>query len=314
MLNFQNVNAAAVAAGLSITGSTGANSINGAAGASTIDGYGGLDTIVAGAGNDVVTFHGTETSINGGGGLNTLILSASGATTAINLAVSAGTDQTTGDTVAVTNFQSVNAGALSTALTLTGSTGANTIIGSAGASTIDGNGGTDSITAGAGADTIYYHGSETYLNGGGGTNTLLLATGVSLNLAAANQAASGGATILNFQNVNAAAVATGVSIIGSAGANSIIGAAGASTIDGYGGSDTIVAGAGDDTISYHGAEASINAGGGANLLILVASGGTTAINLAVSAGVDQTTGDAAAITNFQSVNASALSGALTITG
>ena len=56
------------------------------------------------------------------------ILNASGGVTAINLAVNAGADETTGDTVAVINFQNVNASLFTTALTVTGSAGANVII------------------------------------------------------------------------------------------------------------------------------------------------------------------------------------------
>ena len=52
--------------------------------------------IAAGAGNDTVTYRGSEASIDGGADLDTLILAASGGTTAINLSVAAGADRAHG--------------------------------------------------------------------------------------------------------------------------------------------------------------------------------------------------------------------------
>src|SRR6202043_1863537 len=132
------------------------------------------------------SYHGTETSIDGGAGSDTLILAASGGTTAINFSVTAGSDQTSGDTVSVTNFENVDASALSTALTVTGSSVANAITTGSGNDTIDGGGGADVIVAGAGNDTVSYYGTETTVDGGTGTNTLILNTSAVLNLANAN--------------------------------------------------------------------------------------------------------------------------------
>ena len=102
--NFQNVDASALSAAASITGSSAANTITGGSGNDIIDGAGGADVIAAGGGNDTVTYRGTETSIDGGTGSDTLILAVSGGTTVVNLAVAAGSDQTTGDTVSAKNF------------------------------------------------------------------------------------------------------------------------------------------------------------------------------------------------------------------
>src|SRR6202011_282856 len=88
---------------------------------------GGADVIFAGAGNDTVTYHGTEASIDGGAGIDTLVLAASGGTTAFDFSVAAGSDQTTGDSVSVTNFENVDASALSSALTVTGSSSAHMV-------------------------------------------------------------------------------------------------------------------------------------------------------------------------------------------
>ena len=67
--------------------------------------------------NSVVTYRGTETSIDGGTGTNTLVMKAAATVNLANL------DQTTADTTNVANFQNVDASALSTAVSITGSTG-----------------------------------------------------------------------------------------------------------------------------------------------------------------------------------------------
>ncbi len=74
--DFRNVDASALnaAQGVSITGSTSANTITGGAGNDVIDGGGGADLIDAGAGNDTVHYYGTEVLIDGGFGSNTLVL------------------------------------------------------------------------------------------------------------------------------------------------------------------------------------------------------------------------------------------------
>jgi Ca2+-binding RTX toxin-like protein len=91
-----------------VTGSSAANTITTGSGNDTIDGGGGADIINAGAGDDTVTYHGTETSIDGNVGTDTLIIAAGSSLTAVNFAVAAGSDQTTGDRVSVTNFENLD--------------------------------------------------------------------------------------------------------------------------------------------------------------------------------------------------------------
>jgi len=102
--------------------------------------------ISAGAGDDSVSYYGTEASIDGGAGINTLVMRTAAT---VNLA---NADQTVGDTAGVTNFQNVDASALSSALSITGSSSVNVLTGGSGNDTIDGGGGADVITAGAGND------------------------------------------------------------------------------------------------------------------------------------------------------------------
>ncbi len=312
--NFQNVDASALASGVSITGSSGANTITGGLGNDTIDGAGGTDVINANAGDDTVTYQGTETSIDGGTGTDTLVLAATGGITAVNFAVAAGADQTTGDSVVVANFENLNAAIATSALTVQGSSGVNIITTGSGNDTIDGGGGADIIVAGGGDDTVSYRGTEFSIDGGTGTNTLLLRAATTVNLGNADQTLGDLVTVTNFQNVDASQLVAGVSITGSAGTNVLTGGSGNDTIDGAGGADVIAAGAGADTVTYNGTEASIDGGSGSDTLVMAVSGGTTAVNFAVAAGTDQTIGDVVGVTNFENVDASALSTALTVTG
>src|SRR6202035_2843936 len=284
------------------------------AGADTIDGGGGTDIISAGAGNDSVIYYGTEISVAGGTANDTLILAASGGTSAINLATPSNVDQTSGDGVEVTNFENINASALTTALAVTGSSSANTISTGSGNDAIDGGGGADIINAGAGDDAVAYYNSEVSIDGGSGSNTLVLHAAATINLANADETTGDSTIVANFQNVDASLLSVGATITGSSAANVITGGAGNDTIDGGGGADVINAGAGDDTVIYHGTEVSIDGGAGSDTLVLNAGASVTAVNFAVAAGVDQTAGDSVSVTNFENLNAGAMTTALTVTG
>ena len=312
--NFGNVDASALSAAVALTGSSSANSITGGSGNDTIDGAGGSDVIAAGGGSDTVTYRGSETSIDGGSGNDTLILAASGGITAIDFSVGAGSDQTTGDSVSVANFEHLDASGISSSLTVTGSSSANTITTGSGNDTIDGNGGADVIAAGGGDDSVAYYGSETSIDGGSGTNTLSLHSAATVNLGNADQTSGDSTGVSNFQNVDASAVSSGMSITGSSGANVIIGGSGNDTIDGAGGGDAIYAGGGNDAVIYHGNEVLLDAGTGTDTLILAAAGGTTAIDLSVASSADQTTGDSVNVKKFENIDASAVSSDLSITG
>ena len=305
--NFQNVDAS-LSTGASITGSSGVNIITGGFGNDSIDGAGGADVIAAGAGNDTVTYRGTETSIDGGAGTDTLNLAASGGITAVNFAVAAGSDQTTGDGVLVANFENLNATVATTALTVTGSSGGNNIATGSGADTIDGGGGGDAIGAGAGNDTVYYYASESNIDGGAGVNTLVLRAAATVNLGNADQTTGDLSTVTNFQNVDGSAVAAGMIINGSSGANVLTGGSGDDGIDGGAGADTIDGGGGNDLISYYATAAAISGGSGTNTLILQTN---VTVNLA---NADQTTGDSVNVTNFQNVTAQNATGPVSLTG
>ena len=170
---FVNIDASAIASALTLKGSSAANSVIGGSGADVIDGAGGADAISAGGGDDTVTYRGAETSIDGGAGSNTLIMAASGGVTQIDFTVAPGLDQTTGDTVAVGNFQNVDASILSAAqgIRVIGSSAVNVITTGAGADTVDGGGGADTISTGAGDDIVSVYGSETSVDAQARTST-----------------------------------------------------------------------------------------------------------------------------------------------
>jgi len=76
----------------------------------------GADIISAGGGNDTVTIHGSEASVDGGAGSDTLILTTGTSVSTVDFGVLAGSDQTGGDSITVTNFENLLASAVTTAL------------------------------------------------------------------------------------------------------------------------------------------------------------------------------------------------------
>jgi Ca2+-binding RTX toxin-like protein len=254
--NFQNVDGSALAAGFSATGSgldnaltggSGADTIDGAGGADTIDGKGGADSITGGAGDDYVYYYGAEAAVGGGLGVDTLNFTA--ATPALTLNLSSA-DQTTGDTVAVSGFEIIDASAMTAAVTFSGTAGADVVTTGSGADSIDGLGGADVIDAGAGNDTVAYNGGETSISGGSaGVDMLVLRTAATVNLANTPDQTTGDAvTVTKFQSVDGSGLGVNLSLTGASNANTLKTGSGADVIDGGGGADVIDAGAGNDTV------------------------------------------------------------------
>ena len=179
--NFQNVDASPLSPA-SRSPARPVSTSSPAASATTPSTAAAARTSIAGAGNDTITYRGTETSIDGGTGSDTLVLAVSGGISAVNFSVAAGADQTVGDVVGVTNFENLEASAITTALTVTGSSSANTILTGSGNDVIDGGGGVDIIAAGAGDDTAVYQGTEASIDGGAGVNTLMMNVATTINL------------------------------------------------------------------------------------------------------------------------------------
>ncbi|MBB5534796.1 DUF4082 domain-containing protein [Rhizobium giardinii] len=152
---FENVNASASSAAVSLTGDGNANIFTGGGGADTIIGGAGVDTLAGGAGNDLVTYDASDVSIGGGADIDTLLVN--GAAT-INLSSA---DQSSGDTANTTGFENVNASGSSAAVSLTGASGANVLTGGSANDTLNGGGGNDTIDGGAGTgDTVIFSGAR----------------------------------------------------------------------------------------------------------------------------------------------------------
>ena len=107
----------------------------------------------------------------------------------------------------------------------TGSSAANTIVTGSGNDVIHGGAGADVIDASAGNDAVDFWGTEVSIDGGAGSNTLVVRTQATIDLTAADQTVGDLAAVSDFQNVDASLLSTGVSITGSGDANTITGAA-----------------------------------------------------------------------------------------
>ncbi len=135
---------------------------------------------------------------------------------------------------------------------------------------INGGGGADVVNAGAGDDSVSYWGTEVSIDGGTGTNTLVLRAAAMVNLANADQTIGDATNVANFQNVDASALTTGATITGSAAANMIIGGAGNDMIDGGGGADTIAPAPATTPCSFTATKLGIDGGDGNDTLVLPA--------------------------------------------
>lgn len=143
--------------------------------------------------------------------------------------------------------------------TLTGSAGDDSISGLAGvdklygmdgADTLDGGAGADSLYGGTGNDRVIYDATDRLVEGGAGTDTLVISAAVSANLAASDQVSGGSSAVTGFENIDASAALAAVVLSGSSGANSLIGGAGADVITGRGGADVLTGNAGADRFVF----------------------------------------------------------------
>ena len=254
-----------------ITGFSGDNLLSGLAGNDQLDGGDGNDTLNGGLGIDVMT---------GGSGNDLFILdtfadtvieaSGEGSDTvrlAYNVAGPTLIDLNSDYGGNIENVQATGTGVFNItgnadANSLTGNASSNILIGGDGNDTLNGGAGADNQQGGTGDDLILIA-SATELaatevvDGGADTDTLRFTSAVAGTLTlTANvtnieqvqiATAAGLTTGLAAINVNAAAVANGLTIVGNNGANQLTGTGQADTLIGNGGNDTLRGGLGNDT-------------------------------------------------------------------
>jgi Ca2+-binding RTX toxin-like protein len=161
---------------LVLKGTTGANIVRGGSGSDVIDGRGGGDTISGGGANDIITYHSNDVLLDGGSSdLAEDTLVAGGVNVDLNAS-----DQTAGDSVMVTGFESVDERTATRSITLKGSdsyrsgliagTGNDVITAGAAGAFISALAGNDRIIGGAGDDIIYGGDGKDVMSGGGGND------------------------------------------------------------------------------------------------------------------------------------------------
>jgi Ca2+-binding RTX toxin-like protein len=141
----------------------------------------------------------------------------------------------------------INASAVTYALPITGNAGANAITGTIFDDTITGGLGADTLIGGAGNDTFIVNTPAELvgdvITGGAGIDRLVVG-----GTAQFVPSAAVSVDIIQGRNINASAVATGVTLFGDPNSSStLVGGAGSDTLQGGPGVDTLIGGAGNDT-------------------------------------------------------------------
>ncbi|MBL8488425.1 MAG: hypothetical protein JNK22_15190, partial [Rhodocyclaceae bacterium] len=337
------INAASIKSALEITGNAGANTLTATAFADTIAGGAGADTIVGGGGADQVTMEVAAGSLDAAdaGGIaegNQLVLTGAAAGTLVADLASADQIVSIGGAAEVlrqAGFLHVDAAAVTTAVSISGTAAANRITGGTGGDLIDGGAGNDTLAGGDGHDTVI---------GGTGADTITLGAGAAdIDQVAAGadaesntlilQGTAGGTVVLDLssatdQIVSVGGVAEGLVQTGlgnvdasamGGGAVAITGSALANTLRGTGMADTLDGGAGADTLYFVVGTAAydqLDAGGGNEGDILKLEGtpaGEIVVDLGAAPGTDQLlseNGIAEGVVqaDFQHVDASGLAG------
>jgi Ca2+-binding RTX toxin-like protein len=256
--------------GLTLTGTTSAESLYGTANGDTISGMGGADSLYGNGGNDLISGGSGNDAMDGGTGTDTVTYAAATAGVTVSLATATAQNTVGAGTDTITNFEN-----------LTGSAFADTLTGDGNNNVIQGLAGNDILNGGAGTDTVTYADAT---------------AGITISLAITTGQVTGGAgtdTISLFENLTGSAFSD--TLTGDLNANTIDGGAGNDLIQGGAGNDVLTGGAGTDTVTYAAATAAVTV----NLATLTAQNtvgaGTDTIsgfeNLTGSAFNDTLTGD-----------------------
>ena len=151
----------------SVLAGTGNDVVNAGSGNDTVTGESGSDAVLGGNGNDtfIATIGDANDVYSGGGGTDTLNMSAVGASLMVNL-----------DNGLASSPQTGRDG-LSSIENAIGGSGNDTITGSGAANVLDAWAGNDTINAGDGADTVIGGFGNDTMNGGAGSDTFMFAPG-----------------------------------------------------------------------------------------------------------------------------------------
>lgn len=180
----------------------------------------------------------------------------------------------------------------------------------------------------SGDDRVVYDPTRSLIEGGEGSDTLVLNAGATVRLDRfTTSQVDGPAYVTGFENVDASAARAGVTLVGSSYANVLVGGAytdtlsggdgadvlkgggGGDVIDGGAGADQIQGGDGNDRITYDAADYSIDAGAGSDTLVLTV-GATVRLDRFSTSQVD----GGAYVTGFEKVDAATATAAVTLTG
>jgi Ca2+-binding RTX toxin-like protein len=275
-----NVNVAAVANALTLSGNNGANvltgtsqadAINGNGGSDTLIGGAGDDTLIGGAGNDMLIGSGGNDNLDGGAGTDTMTGGAGDdtymidvATDVVSEAMNAGMDKvfasfsyTLGanvETLELTGTANLKGTGNVLANVITGNGGNNTLFGLAGEDTLLGGLGDDVLIGGAGNDQLDGGAGIDQLYGGPGDDTYLMSDGdyIFENSGEGTDLvlSSISVTLSSSSVENLTLVGTdAINGIGNDLANVIIGNAAANSLWGGLGNDTLIGGDGDDGLA-----------------------------------------------------------------
>ncbi|MFB2552526.1 beta strand repeat-containing protein [Ensifer soli] len=249
-------------AALNLTGNEFENALIGNGGANILDGKAGADTMTGLAGNDTYFVdHASDRVIEAKGGGTDLVyasvsytLAAKQEIEALRLLASTGT----------------------AALNLTGNEFANALTGNGGANILDGKAGADTMTGLAGNDTYFVdHASDRVIEAKGGGTDLVYAS-VSYTLAAKQE--------IEALRLLASTGTAALNLTGNEFANALTGNGGANILDGKAGADTMTGLAGNDTYFVdHASDRVIEAKGGGTDLVYASTGYTLAANQEIEA-------------------------------
>lgn len=247
-----------------LIGNSLANSLVGGDGDDTFKGGAGADTLDGGAGNDVfvIDADGVADSLSDGDGTDTVQASVSYTLIATDI-----------ENLILTGTAAINgtvATAITTKVTLTGNSAANSLTGGSGADTLYGGLGNDTLNGGAGADSMMGGaGDDTYVvdDAGDTVNETVPGSGGVDTVQTSSLLA--GTVFTLGTNVEHLVLTGTVSIHGTGNelANKITGNDGANTLTGGAGNDTLMGGSGNDTLKGDAGNDSLDGGAGGDTML-----------------------------------------------